>query len=107
MEVALDSADTYLAGSLHAALGQQGLKQGGAHIHGPGSHQNLGNKDLVGLELLTNHVHAAEEPLLQDLPGGNAVVNGLLDQLLDHLGLAPLQILGNVVQNAHVNFLPK
>ena len=97
MQVALDGADAYLADGLHTLLGHQGPQKLGAHVHGPGGDQDLGDKDLVVLEFLADHVHAVEQTLVQDLLNRNALVNGLLDKLLDDLGLTALQVLRNLV----------
>ena len=105
VQISLDGADTHLARGLNSCLGHQGLEQLCAHIHGTGCHQHLRYKHLVVLELLANHVHAVQQTLVQNLLHGNPFVNGLLHQLLDHLGFAFLQILRNFSQHAHIVFL--
>ena len=97
MQVALYGADAHLAGRLHAGLRHQGLQQGGAHVHGAGRHQHLRHEHLVVLELLANHVHAAQQALVQDLLYRNALVNGLLNQLFHDLRFAALQVFRNIV----------
>lgn len=47
---------------------------------------------------------AAEQPLVQDLLHRNAFVDGLLNQFFHDLGFAPLEVFGNVCQNAHTAF---
>lgn len=90
MEVALDGADADLARGPDALPGQQGLEDLGPHVHGPGGHQDLRHKDFVVLELLADSAHAVQKSLVQDLLDGETLVHGLLDQLLDGLGLALL-----------------
>ena len=95
MQVALYRTNADLARCLYAAFSQQGLKQGSAHIHRAGSHQNLRNENLVLFEPVADNIHPGKQALLQNVLRGNAFINSLLNQLLDDLCFPSLQILRN------------
>jgi hypothetical protein len=88
MEVALDRADDDDAPRLDAGLGQVGLELGQPGVHGPGGHEDLGDEDLVVLELDAEALHPGDEPLVQDLRGRHPGGERLVDERFD-LGLLP------------------
>ena len=83
VQVALDSAQHHHAQAFRPLLSQQGLEQSRTGVHGPGSHQHLGHKDLVSAEFDPHPVHAGQQPFGQDLLGGVALLQCLLD-ILDY-----------------------
>ena len=90
MQVALDGAQNDLTLRLNACLGQVGLEQLRTHVHGTCRHQNLRDKDLVGLETTADHVHTGQQAILQDLLSGDALLQCLGNQRLDELCTALL-----------------
>ena len=80
VQIALDGTDDRCALGLHARLGQIGLEDGHTGVHGPGRDKHLRHEHLVVFEFLAHHAHAGQQPLLQHVLGGDALVHRLLYQ---------------------------
>lgn len=71
--VALDGAEHDGAAHLAAAFREQGLEQLKSRVHRARGDHDLGDIDLVRLELLPDDPHACKQAAVQDFPGGKAL----------------------------------
>ena len=105
MQVALDGADDSGALGLDAGRNQVGLQDGDAGVHGAGGNEDLRDENFIVFELFADDVHTGEQALVEDLCGLDALVDRLLDQLLDLGGASLLQEAADFFENCHSKFL--
>ena len=104
VQVAFDGADDDGALRLKSLRDELRFQYFNAHVHGTRGNQNFRNENFIVFEFFSDDTHTAEQSLVEDGFHRDLLVDRLLHQLLDDLGLTLLQILRNFVQNTHCAF---
>jgi hypothetical protein len=102
VEITLDRADHHLAERRHLLGDEQRFEEVDTGVHRARRQQHLGQEDLVRTESAADHVHAGQQPLIENLRRARAGIDRLLCKVRNLLVLTPLKALADLLQNVHV-----